>query len=52
MTTVRLTDARIKALKPTTAARDFHDSDLQGFGFPLCASIKDMMSALIPTTER
>ena len=32
MATVRLTDARIRALKPLHTARDIRDSDLKGFG--------------------
>ncbi len=38
MATVRLTDARIKALKPATAARDFRDSALKGFGVRIMPS--------------
>ncbi len=38
MTTVRLTDARIKALKPARSARDFRDSALKGFGVRIMPS--------------
>ena len=38
MPATRLTDARIKALKPATAARDFRDSALKGFGIRIMPS--------------
>ncbi len=38
MATARLTDARIRALKPAAAARDIRDSDLKGFGIRIMPS--------------
>ena len=38
MATVRLTDARIRALKPARAARDVRDRDLKGFGVRIMPS--------------
>ena len=38
MATVRLTDARIKALKPLQTTRDIRDSDLKGFGIRIMPS--------------
>ncbi len=38
MATVRLTDARIRALKPLHTTRDIRDSDLKGFGIRIMPS--------------
>ncbi len=40
MPTVRLTDARVRALKPDRSARDVRDRDLKGFGVRIMPSGK------------